>query len=106
MALVREIIWFKEGELGSIGRKLKSPQPRYQTNREAAVLFALAAGTAFAFLYSLWGGVLYLYVAKLAVQADNKITVVRTDTAPVRVLSNSGKIRSKDPDAMPVVSFL
>ena len=71
MGFLREIIWFKEGELGSIGRKLKSPKPRYQTNREAAVLFALAAGTAFAFLYSLWGGVLYLYVAKLAVQALN-----------------------------------
>ena len=69
MSLLREIIWFKEGELGAIGRKLKWPKPRYQIHREAAVLFALAAGTLFAFHYSLWGGVLYLYVVKLAVQA-------------------------------------
>jgi hypothetical protein len=71
VGLLREIIWFKEGELGSVGRKLKSPKPRYETHREAAVLFALAAGTAFAFHYSLLGDVLYLYVVKLAVQALN-----------------------------------
>ena len=54
-----------------IGRKLKWPKPRYQIHREAAVLFALAAGTLFAFHYSPWGGVLYLYVVKLAMQALN-----------------------------------
>src|SRR6185503_16092951 len=41
--------------------------------------------------------------ASLAAQADNKIAVVQTDAAPVRMLSNSGTIRSKDPGAMPVV---
>ena len=82
MGLLREIVWFKEGELGSIGRKLKSPKPRYQTNREAAVLFALAAGTLFAFHYSLWGGVLYLYVVKLAVQALNAEGFFDSEGAP------------------------
>ena len=41
--------------------------------------------------------------ASLAAQADNRIAVVQADGAPVRMLSNSGTIRSKDPDAMPVV---
>jgi heavy metal sensor kinase len=43
--------------------------------------------------------------ARLALQADNRnvIVKVQTDTVPVRILSNSGKIRSKDPAAMPVV---
>jgi len=41
--------------------------------------------------------------ASLAAQADNRIAVVQADGAPVRMLSNSGTIRSKDPGAMPVV---
>jgi heavy metal sensor kinase len=42
-------------------------------------------------------------LARQAMQKDDSIATVATDTVPVRILSNSGKIRSKDPAAMPVV---
>jgi heavy metal sensor kinase len=41
--------------------------------------------------------------AKLALQADDRIVAVPTDTVPVRILSRRGKIRAKDPASKPTV---
>lgn len=72
LEFLRDILWFKPGELGEIIRKIRAPKYQYEANWESTVLMALTFGTVFAFVGNTWGGIVYLWWAKIALQALNQ----------------------------------
>ncbi len=54
--MMREFLWFGEGELGEIFAKLTALKFGYDATWEATALLPIGLGIALAFLFSVWVG--------------------------------------------------